>query len=64
MNSKFNIGDRVVYKDIGGKPLVGTVTDITEDESNEATTYFIQFDDGSILSCSSGELTHLDLDKL
>ena len=64
MTSKFRIGDRVMCKDIGGKLLVGTVTDITEDESNEAATYFIQLDDGGILTCSSGELTHLDLDKL
>ncbi len=64
MPSKFTIGDKVMYKDIGGKPLVGMITNITEDESGEPTAYVVQLDDGPILACSSGELTHLDLDKL
>ena len=64
MTSKFIIGDRVMYQDIGGKPLVGTITDISKDESREPTGYVVQLDDGTILGCSTNELAHLDLDKL
>ena len=64
MTIKFKIGDRVMYQDIGGKPLVGTITDITEDESGEPTGYIVKLDDGRILGCGTNELSHLDLDKL
>ena len=64
MTSKFKIGDRVMYHDIGEKPLVGTITDITKDESEEPTGYVVKLDDERILGCSSNELAHLDLDKL
>ena len=64
MTCKFNIGDRVMYQDIGGKPLVGTITDISEDKSSEHTGYVVKLDDGRILGCSSDKLAHLDLNKL
>ena len=64
MTSKFKIGDRVMYQNIGGKPLVGTITNITEDESGHPTGYVVKLDDKRILNRSSGQLAHLDLDKL
>ena len=64
MTSKFEIGDKVMYQDIGRKPLVGTITDITKDESGEPSGYVVKLDDERILGCSSNELAHLDLDKL
>ena len=64
MTSKFKIGDRVMYQDIGGKPLVGTINAISKDESGEPTGYVVQLDDGNILGCSANELAHLDIDKL
>ena len=64
MTSKFKIGDRVMYQNIGGKPLVGTITGIAEDESGEPTGYVVKLDDGRILGCSSDELAHLDINKL
>lgn len=64
MTSKFKIGDRVMYQNIGGKPLVGTITDIAEDKSGELTGYVVRLDDGRILGCSTNELAHLDLGKL
>jgi hypothetical protein len=53
-----------MYQDVGGKPLVGTITHISKDESGETTGYVVQLDDGTILGCSTNELSHLDLDKL
>ena len=64
MTCKFKIDDRVMYQDIGGKPLVGTITHISKDESGEPTGYVVKLDDKRILSCSSSQLAHLDLDKL
>lgn len=64
MTSKFKIGDRVMYQNIGGKPLVGTITDVAKDESGEPTGYVVKLDDERILGCSSGQLAHLDIDKL
>ena len=64
MTSKFKIGDRVMYQNVGGKPLVGTITHISKDENGEPTGYVVKLDNESILSCSSGQLAHLDLDKL
>ncbi len=64
MISKFKIGDRVMYQDISRKPLVGTITDITKDESGKPIGYVVKLDDERILGCSSNELAHLDLDKL
>ena len=64
MTSKFKIGDRVMYQDIGGKPLIGNITEITYNESGEFTGYVIELDDGRILGCSIHELAHLDIDKL
>ncbi len=64
MTSKFKIGDRVMYQDVGGKPLVGTITNISKDESGEPTGYVVKLDDNRILGCSINELAHLDLDKL
>jgi hypothetical protein len=53
-----------MHQDVGGKPLVGTITHISKDESGEPTGYVVQLDDGTILGCSTNELSHLDLDKL
>ena len=64
MTSKFKIGDRVMYQNIGGKPLVGTVTNVTKDENEKPTGYVVQLDDGNILGCSTNQLAHLDIDKL
>ena len=64
MTGKFKIGDKVMYHDIGGKPLVGTITDIARDENREPTGYTVQLDDGRILACSTNELAHLDLGEL
>ena len=64
MSDKFKIGDRVVYQNVGGKPLVSTITDITKDERGEPTGYVIQLDDGNILGCSPNQLACLDIDKL
>ena len=64
MTYKFKIGDRVMYQDIGSGPLVGTITDISKDESGEPTGYVVKLDDGRILACSTNELAHLDIDKL
>ena len=64
MTSKFKIGDRVMYQNIGGKPMAGTITNISKDESGQPTGYVVKLDDKRILGCSSGQLAHLDLDKL
>ncbi|MCJ7615553.1 MAG: hypothetical protein MUO43_03345 [Desulfobacterales bacterium] len=64
MDIKFKIGDRVMYHNVGGKPMAGTITDITYSESGEPTGYVVRLDDERILGCSSHELAHLDLDKL
>ena len=64
MTSKFEIGDRVMYQDIGRKPLVGTITDITKDESGEPIGYVVKLDDERIIACSTNELVHFDLGKL
>ena len=53
-----------MYQNVGGKPLVGTITHISKDENGEPTGYVVKLDNESILSCSSGQLAHLDLDKL
>ncbi len=64
MTSKFRIDDRVMYHDVGGKPMAGTITYISKDESGEPTGYVVKLDDERILACSSSQLAHLDLDKL
>ena len=64
MISKFKISDRVMYQDIGGKPMVGTITHLSKDGSGETNGYVVELDDGRILDCSSNELAHLDLDQL
>jgi hypothetical protein len=64
MTIKFKIGDRVMYQDVGGKPMVGTITNISKDESGEPTGYVVKLDDNRILGCSTNELAHLDIDKL
>jgi len=64
MTSNFKIGDSVMYRDIGGKPLVGTITNVSIDENGEPTGYAVKLDDGRILGCSSDELAHLDINKL
>ncbi len=53
-----------MYQNIGGKPMAGTITNISKDESGETTGYVVQLDDGMILGCSTNQLAHLDLDKL
>jgi hypothetical protein len=53
-----------MYHDVGGKPMAGTITYISKDESGEPTGYVVKLDDERILACSSGQLAHLDLDKL
>jgi hypothetical protein len=64
MTNTFKIGDRVMYHDISEKPLVGTITDITHAESGEPTGYLVKLDDGSIHTCNTDQLAHLDLNKL
>ena len=64
MTIKFKIGDRVMYQDVGGKPMAGTITNISKDESGEPTGYVVKLDDNRILGCSINELAHLDIDKL
>ena len=64
MTIKFKTGDRVIYRDIGEKPLIGTITDVTKDESEEPSEYTVQLDDGQEIGCSSDELAHLDLGEL
>jgi len=64
MTIKFKIGDRVMYQDAGGKPMVGTITNISKDESGEPTGYVVKLDDNRILDCSTNELAHLDIDYL
>ena len=64
MVSKFKIGDRVMYQDIGEKPMIGTITNVSKDESGEPTGYVVKLDDNRILGCSTNELAHLDIDKL
>ena len=64
MTGKFKIGDRVMYQDIGGKPMTGTITFIKKDESGKPTGYVVKLDDNRLLGCSSGQLAHLDIDKL
>ena len=64
MDIKFKIGDRVIYRDIGEKPLIGTITDVARDEKGEPTGYVVKLDDERILGCVPDELAHLDLDKL
>jgi len=64
MAEKFKIGNKVMYQDIGGKPLVGTITNITQNEDGEPTGYVVKLDDGRIIGCSTNQLAHLDLDKL
>ena len=64
MDIKFKIGDRVMYQDIGGKPLVGTITNINRNDSGEPTGYVIKLNDNSVLDCSNHQLAHLDIDKL
>ena len=64
MDIKLKIGDRVIYRDIGEKPLIGTITDVTRDEKGEPTGYVVKLDDESVLGCVPDELAHLDLDKL
>ena len=60
MALEFNIGDRVVYKDIGGKRnLIGTVTEVVRDSKGNIEGYTIKIDDGSFLACSIGELNRL-----
>jgi len=61
---KFKIGDRVIYRDIGEKPLIGTITDVNKDENGDPTGYIVKLDDERILGCISEELAHLELDKL
>jgi hypothetical protein len=64
MTKKFKISDRVMYQDIGGKPLVGTIADVTKDESGEPTWYVVKLDNGQIVGCSIDKLAHLDLGEL
>ena len=64
MDIKFKIGDRVMYRDIGKKPLIGTITDVTRYESGEPTRYAVTLDDGRTIGCFPDELAHLELDKL
>ena len=64
MTDRFKIGDRVMYQDIGDKPLIGTINEISKDENGEPTGYVVQLDDGNILGCSTNQLAHLDIDKL
>ncbi len=64
MNETFKIGDRVMYQDMNGKLLVGTINEISKDESGEPTGYVVQLDNGNILGCSTNQLAHLDIDKL
>ena len=64
MTIKFKIGDMVMYRDIGEKPLIGVITDVAKDESGEPTGYAVKLDDGRILGCIPDELAHLELDKL
>jgi hypothetical protein len=64
MTDKFKIGDRVMYQNIGGTPMAGTINEISKDESGEPTGYVVQLDDGNIVGCSPNQLTHLDIDKL
>ena len=64
MTIKFKIGDRVMYRDIGEKPLIGTITDVTKDVSGESIRYAVKLDDGRTIGCISEELAHLELDKL
>jgi len=64
MTIKFKIGDRVMYRDIGEKPLIGTITDVTRDGSGEPTRYTVKLDGGRTIGCIPDELAHLELDKL
>ena len=64
MTSKFKIDDRVMHQTKGKKPQAGIITDITYNESGEPSRYVVRLNDERIISCSSDELAHLDLDKL
>ena len=64
MTIKFKIGDRVMYRDIGEKPLIGTITSVAKYESGESIKYDVKLDSGRIISCIPDELAHLELDKL
>jgi hypothetical protein len=64
MPSKFKIGDRVMYQDMGWKSFVGVIVDINKGESGEPPDCVVQLDDGAILACSTSQLAHLDLGEL
>jgi len=55
-----DIGDRVLYKDIGGKSnLTGTVTEVVRDSKGNIVGYTVKTDDGSLMACRTGELIKL-----
>jgi len=64
MAIEFKIGDRVIYRDIGERLLIGTISDVTKDENGEPTGYVVRLDDERILGCIPDEIAHLDLDRL
>lgn len=65
MAEEFNIGDRVLYKDIGRKrDLKGTVSVIARDKKGKITGYTVKLDEhddylGSWLGCAPDELSRL-----
>ena len=64
MTVGFRKSDRVVYRDSGGKTLVGTITDIVKDDTGNTTGYVVKLNEGWIVVCSASDLAHLDLGKL
>ena len=60
MMDKLKIGDRVMYKDIGGKKnKIGTIKEVVT-KNNNISGYVVILDDGSILGTSEGELIKLE----
>lgn len=60
MAVEFDVGDRVMYKDIGGeRNLKGIVSEVVKDLQGNIKGYTVKLDDGSILGCSTGELIKL-----
>ena len=64
MTIEFRQGDRVIYRDPGGKPLVGKINDVVKDDTGNTTGYIVKLDEGWIVGCSASDLAHLDLGKL
>ncbi|MFC1947950.1 hypothetical protein ACFLXY_08535 [Chloroflexota bacterium] len=63
MEVEINIGDRIIYEDKGGASIKGEIVDISKNNDEEITGYYMVTNKGAYIHFHASSLKSCRLDK-